>query len=138
MLTIKQKFSQKELIGSAEKIFDNEQLQILSVFPTEGGRLFFVLFLNKQNGKQKSKKVTIWQIIDCLSREPVNPESLDGEMQTILFFLQLSYVPKTLAEAKKAYRNAVKIHHPDKGGDASMFRLVQESYHRLKKRVTEK
>lgn len=31
-------------------------------------------------------------------------------------------------EIKKAYFNLVKIHHPDKGGDPEMFRLLSESY----------
>ena len=31
-------------------------------------------------------------------------------------------------EIKKSYFNLVKIHHPDKGGDAEIFRLLSEAY----------
>lgn len=34
----------------------------------------------------------------------------------------------TADEIKKAYRNLVKIHHPDKGGDESLFKEISEAY----------
>lgn len=37
----------------------------------------------------------------------------------------------TLAEIKKAYRAMAKKHHPDRGGDAWAFQLVQDAYQSL-------
>jgi|SRR5215813_3816952 len=35
---------------------------------------------------------------------------------------------ETVEEIKTRYRNLVKIHHPDNGGDPAKFRLIQEAY----------
>lgn len=37
-------------------------------------------------------------------------------------------------EIRAAYMRLVLIHHPDKGGDAGMFRRVDEAYKRLLRR----
>lgn len=34
----------------------------------------------------------------------------------------------SLEDIKKAHKDKVKEHHPDKGGDAAIFKLVQEAY----------
>ena len=37
----------------------------------------------------------------------------------------------TRPDVRRAYMQLARKHHPDKGGDESMFRLVQESYERV-------
>ena len=37
----------------------------------------------------------------------------------------------TDVEIKKAYRTLSLIHHPDRGGDAEMFKIVSEAYETL-------
>jgi hypothetical protein len=39
--------------------------------------------------------------------------------------------PQLQKKIKSAYRNQAKEHHPDLGGDASIFRKVQEAYEKL-------
>jgi len=37
----------------------------------------------------------------------------------------------TIDEAKKIYKNLCKIYHPDKGGDAEHFKILNNEYHRF-------
>ena len=47
-------------------------------------------------------------------------------------------VPKGASadELKKAYRRAAVEHHPDKGGDESKFKEVNEAYEQVRKART--
>lgn len=49
-----------------------------------------------------------------------------------LKLLGLTAAPQNLQELKSAYRQQVKIHHPDKGGDAGKFNQVNEAYNQMK------
>jgi hypothetical protein len=55
-----------------------------------------------------------------------------GEMQDDLDALFLDSMPSSLIELKKAFRNAMFVHHPDYGGTNDAARKALDAFGRLK------
>lgn len=55
-----------------------------------------------------------------------------NEMQDDLDFLLLDTMPASLADLKKAFRNAMFVYHPDHGGSNEQARKALEAFGRLK------
>eukprot|EP00753_Platysulcus_tardus_P008079 PLAT156.7.p1 GENE.PLAT156.7~~PLAT156.7.p1 ORF type:complete len:495 (-),score=170.09 PLAT156.7:26-1510(-) len=60
------------------------------------------------------------------------PASADDSSKHTRLYDQLGIAPDaSSADIRRAYRAAVRIHHPDKGGDPEKFKQAQEAYETL-------
>lgn len=57
----------------------------------------------------------------------------DRKANPDLDILGLSELPETMEKLKRAYRNAMMVHHPDKGGDLETAKKVNLAFERLSK-----
>jgi hypothetical protein len=143
MSTIKIKFPHAEICRRAAVCLDVRVENIVSVFPTEGGRAFFVVYRKPYDrpswqgytrNPELSTTLTVWQILEALPLDDVA-----GGIETIwsrgidsmLEMLGLSKMPASESELKSAYRKAAKAAHPDTGGTEEAFRQVFAAYQSL-------
>jgi hypothetical protein len=143
MSTIKIKFPHDELCRRAAVCLDVGAENIVSVFPTEGGRAFFIVYRRPYNrsswqgydlGPKLSITLTIWQILEALPLDDVmgGVETIWSRgVDTMLEILGLTKMPSSERELKSAYRKAAKAAHPDAGGTEEVFRQVYAAYDSL-------
>jgi hypothetical protein len=143
MSTIKIKFPHAELCRRAAVCLNVRVDNIVSVFPTEGGRAFFVVYRKPYDhpswqgyklGTELSTTLTVWQIIEALPLDDVSGgvETIWSRgVDTMFEMLGLKKMPASERELKTAYRKAAKAAHPDAGGTDEQFRQVYAAYQSL-------
>jgi DnaJ domain len=143
MSTIKIKIPHDELCRRAAVCLDVGAENIVSVFPTEGGRTFFVVYRKPYDqvswqgydlGPKLSTTLTVWQILEALPLDDVvgGVETIWSKgIDTMLEVLGLTKMPASERELKSAYRKAAKAAHPDAGGTEEAFRLIRAAYQSL-------
>jgi hypothetical protein len=143
MSTIKIKIPHDELCRRAAVCLDVRADNIVSVFSTEGGRKFFVVYRKPFNrpswqgynlGRELSTTVTVWQILEALPLDDVigGVETIWSKgIDTMLEVLGITKIPASEREVKSAYRKAAKAAHPDSGGTEEAFRQIHAAYQSL-------
>jgi hypothetical protein len=136
-MSIKIKFPHDELCRRAAVILGIRQSNVISVFATEGGQKFHVLYFGGTRrhvwdaNPKTSAVLTIWQIIDALPLTDVSGsvETIWSKgIESILEILGLSAMPRSEKELKRAYRRAALKVHPDSGGSEDSFRELRAAY----------
>lgn len=145
-MSIKIKFSQKELKRRVAYLLNIHERQVLMVTATMGGKSFLVL-INEghwesswvgycQGYKESTRTLTIWEIVNCLPLDDIKSEvnfvDVIAELKEHLKILGLTEYPKDLNVLKNVYRQKAKESHPDCGGNNELFRAIQNSYEILK------
>jgi DnaJ domain len=132
-MSIRIKFSQTELRDRASVILSIHRSAILNVCPTCGGKQYLVLVLGDY-GKQSASTFTVWQLVDAL---PLTSKNISAdlllcpqELLQSLSFMGMSMLP-TVENLKKAYRKLSKQMHPDVGGNAEDFRILNTCYEQI-------
>ena len=142
-MDIKIKFSHKELKRRAAACLNVAIEQILSVYPTMGGRQYYVVMSSYSwRAKKKTKTLTIWQIVDVL---PLKEEQVKGswnlemfgDIKSLCHLFGFDNVPKSFDEVKAKYRLLAKLHHPDTGGSNEKFLELQVAYERWQEYLAE-
>jgi hypothetical protein len=138
MSTIKIKFSHAELCRRAAVCLNVQVDKIVSVFTTEGGRTFFVVYRKSSKYSWETvtaySTLTIWQILEALPLDDVvgGVETIWSRgIESMLEMLGIKKMPASERELKAAYRKAAKAAHPDVGGTEEAFRQIHAAYQSL-------
>ena len=82
------------------------------------------------------------RVLNCAKRNVTDPQEVKPSVLSVYtvkkqYLMQLKidkadlWSPELTQIIKSAYRQQAKVHHPDRGGDAEIFRKVQQAYEEM-------